>query len=372
MKDGDFYKDETLYVNGIKPDKTDNSLISNIEDVFLKSTNNLDWLSQGDVVLLKPALNSPHPYPSTTHPLAVHVISRILADNGAKVFVGDQSGIRSVLHHPGGVIRGKTKDNYIKAGMGAVDEDFISFEGEGWDKGFYHHISPKTPSWPNGFHITRWIEKSDHIISLPRLSTHSQAGATLGFKNMVGCLREDNRLEFHANGPYNFAIKADARGSSLKSADDHSGTFFEKIVEISDALREKLRLNLFVATKAQVTFGPDSQAMELGKLKIGRSHVLNLKPGLVFASEDPVAAESFALAILKFIRRSTPPLARLYEQIILFSNNNTVKVDKVHVKDHPYIQHSLAIGLGEIASDIQYKNVPGDLKRTLGEMLGSD
>ncbi len=365
-------KTGTLYVNGIKPDNTDNSLVSNIEDVFLESTKNLEWLSPGDVVLLKPALNSPHPYPSTTHPLAVHVISRILTDNGAKVFVGDQSGIRSVLHHPEGVIRGKTKDNYIKAGMGAVDEDFISFEEEGWDKGFYHHISTKTPSWPNGFYITRCIMKADHIISLPRLSTHSQAGATLGFKNMVGCLREDSRMEFHANGPYNFAIKIDARGSSLKSSDDHSGTFFEKIVEISDALREKLRLTLFVATKAQTTFGPDSQALGLGKLKIGRAHVFNLKPGLVFASGDPVAAESFALALLKFIRRSTPSLARLYEQIILFSNNNTIKVDKIDVKDHPYITHSTDIGLGELTSDIQYKDVPDDMKRILGEILDLD
>ena len=30
--------------------------------------------------------------------------------------------------------------------------------------------------------------------------THSQAGATLGFKIMVGLLREDSRMEFHANG----------------------------------------------------------------------------------------------------------------------------------------------------------------------------
>jgi uncharacterized protein (DUF362 family) len=149
-------KDGTLYVNGIEPDATENSVLSNIEDVFWKSTDNLEWLSPGELVLLKPALNSPNHYPSTTHPLAVHVISKILTENGAKVVVGDQSGIRSVLHHPGGVLRGKTEDNYIKAGMGmADDEDFISFEQEGWDKGFFHHISSRTPSWSDGFYVTR-------------------------------------------------------------------------------------------------------------------------------------------------------------------------------------------------------------------------
>jgi Domain of unknown function (DUF362) len=366
-------KDETLYVNGIGPETTDNFTTSNIEDVFFKSTNNLAWLSPGDLVLLKPALNSPSPYPSTTHPLAVHVISKILTKNGAKVVVGDQSGIRSVLHHPGGVIHGNTKDNYIKAGMGSVDDEyFISFEGEGWNEGFYHHASGKTSSWMDGFYITRWVQKADHIINLPRVSNHSQAGATLGFKNMVGCLREDSRMEFHANGPYNFAIKNDAHGSSLKSMDDHSDTFFEKIVEISDALREKLRLTLFVATKAQATFGPDSQALKLGALKIARAHVMDLKPGLVFGSVDPVATESFALATLKHLRISLPFLARLYEHLILFSNDNITMVDKVPVKYHPYIKHSVDIGLGEIATDIHYKNVPRDLERSLDMILGSN
>jgi uncharacterized protein (DUF362 family) len=363
-------QDSTLYVNGIE--QGDQSLESNIEELFLKSTHNLKWLSPKDVVLLKPALNSPDPYPSTTHPLAVHVISKILTENGAKVVVGDQSGIQSVLHHHGGVIRGKTEENYIKSGMSTGgDENFISFEGEGWDEGFYHHISPMTPSWPDGFFITHWINKADHIINLPRISTHGQAGATLGFKNLVGCLREDSRLEFHANGPFNFAIKNNARGSSLKSVNDHTDTFLEKIVEISDAVRDKLRLTLFVANKAQITFGPNSQAVKLGKLKIARAHVAKLKPGLVFASADPVATESFALSLLKLIRKSTPALPRLSERLILFSNSNMAKVDKLNIKEHPYIQHSMNMHLGEIARKIKYKNVPQELKRELEETLVS-
>jgi uncharacterized protein (DUF362 family) len=365
-------KDSKIYVNGIEPVHNVKSFCSNVEEVFLKTTHDLEWLSAGDVVLLKPALNSPNPYPSTTHPLSVHIISKILNAHGAKVVVGDQSGIRSVLHHPGGVIRGNTKDNYIKAGMGkADDKSFISFEKEGWNEGFYHYKSSKTPSWQDGFYITRWIQKADHIINLPRLSTHTQAGATLGFKNMVGFLREDSRLEFHANGPYNVFIKFNARGSSLKSADDHTNTFLEKIVEISDSLRDKLRLTFFIANKAQTTFGPDSQILKLGKIKIARAHVSRLKPGLVFASSDPVATESFALALLKYLRKNLSILPRLYEQIILITTNNTKKLDNIPVKDHPYIQHSINLGLGKIASDIEYRNVPEDIQRNLNNTLNS-
>lgn len=363
--------DKTLYVNGLG--SADNSLTSNIKDVFRKSTNDLSWLSPGDLVLLKPALNSPDPYPSTTHPLAVQTIYQILTDHGAQVVVGDQSGIKDVLHHPGGVIRGNTKDNYVKAGMGTeADDYFKSFEEEGWAEGFYHHASANTPSWKDGFYLTHWIKKADHIINLPRVSSHNQAGATLGFKNMVGCLREDSRMEFHANGPYNFAIKIGARGSTLKSKNDHTNTFLEKIVEISDALREKLRLTLFISTQVQTTFGPDSQVLKLGPLKLARAHVTDLNPGLVFGSADPVAAEAFALAILKHQRKRLPILPRLYEHLVLFSNDNQTKIDKVPVRDHPYIQHSMDIGLGKMATDIEYKDVPLDLKENLSDILGED
>jgi uncharacterized protein (DUF362 family) len=145
------------------------------------------------------------------------------------VVIGDQSGIEHVLPHPGGIVRGNSRSNYIRSGMGSIDDiRFVSFEDGGWDTGFYHYRSGNTYSWPGGFFISEWAQKAAHIISLPRLSTHSQAGVTLGFKIMVGMLREDSRMEFHANGPYNNFIKNAAKGSTLSSEDDVSGTFLRR------------------------------------------------------------------------------------------------------------------------------------------------
>jgi uncharacterized protein (DUF362 family) len=359
-----------VYVNGVEPDPMDNLLSSCIEDVFLKSADNLAWLRPGDVILLKPALNSGNPYPSTTHPLSIHTISEILTENGAKVVVGDQSGIRDVLHNPTGVINGNSRDNYIKAGIGAIDdEQFIGFEEEGWNEGFSHYSSDKTSSWLNGFFITNWIHKVDHIINLPRLSTHIQAGVTLGFKNMIGILRDDSRMEYHANGPYNFFIKAAAHDSALKSVDDKTNTFFEKIVEISDAVREKLRLTLFVATKAQATFGPNRYALELGKSGIAKAHVIDLNPGLVWGSADPVAAESFALALLKDTIKSVPFIPKLFQRLILFSNRNVLELNKIPVRNHPYIRHAMEIGLGKMPGQIDYTNVPNVVQNRLKEYI---
>jgi hypothetical protein len=361
---------EEVFVEGIEPKNDNSSLRAAIKNVFLKSTNNLEWLSKGDVVLLKPALNSDNPYPSTTHPFAISVISKILSKEGANVLVGDQSGLGQVVQDTMGVIRGHTRDNFIKSGMGNdEDNNFISFESKGWNKGFIHHQSDYTPSWPNGFYVTKCIEKADHIINLPRLSTHSQAGVTFGFKNMVGILRDDSRMDFHANGPFNNFIKREARGSTLKSFDDGSGTFIEKIVEISDAIKEKLRVTLFVATRVQATFGPNQSEFKLGKLEIAKANIVNLNPEMVFASTDPVAVESFAFALMKDIRNNIPPLSKIFSNLILSSNENIRHIDEIPIMKQTFIQHAIDIGLGNMPDQIIYNNIPITLQKRLDKYL---
>ncbi|MDO8871518.1 MAG: DUF362 domain-containing protein [Methanoregula sp.] len=359
-----------VFVNGVVPGPQADVLAACIRNVFLKATDDLAWLGKGDVVLLKPALNSPDPYPSTTHPFGIRVVAELLEERSAKVVIGDQSGIEHVLHHPKGVIRGSSRENYIRSGMGKKDDArFVSFEDGGWDEGFYRYQSPNTPSWPDGFFITQWAKKADHIISLPRVSTHSQAGATLGFKCMVGMLREDSRMEFHANGPYNNFITAAAKGSTFTSRDDGSGTFFEKIVEISDALKDKLRLILFVATQAQATFGPDRFGIHLGPVGLGRAHIVSPKPGLVFASADQVAVEAFALSLLKDLKQSVPFFPRTTKRIILYQNENVQDFDTIPVRDHPYIRHAMKTGLGELPGEIRYSQVPHAMQEKLGRGL---
>lgn len=359
-----------VFVNGVVPGPQADATAACVRDVFLTATEDLAWLGEGDTVLLKPALNSPDPYPSTTHPLAISVVAELLEERGAKVVIGDQSGIEHVLHHSGGVIRGSSRENFFRSGMGEKDDTpFVSFEDGGWDEGFYRYQSPNTRSWPDGFFITQWAKKADHIISLPRVSAHSQAGATLGFKIMVGMLREDSRMEFHANGPYNNFITAAAKGSTLTSRDDGSGTFFEKIVEISDSLKDKLRLTLFVATKAQATFGPDRFGIQLGPIGLGRAHITNLQPGLVFASADQVAAETFALGLLRDLKQSVPFFPRLCERIILHQNRNVQDFATIPVRDHPYVRHAMKIGLGELPSEIVYKDVPKTMQEKIDRFL---
>ncbi|HUT37844.1 MAG TPA: DUF362 domain-containing protein [Methanoregula sp.] len=359
-----------VYVKGLPPIPDSGVISSAIRNVILKATDNLSWLSEGETVLLKPALNSSDPYPATTHPLAVSVTADLLTRRGAVVAIGDQSGIEHVLHDSGGVIRGRTVDNFARSGMGdRNDTRFIGFEEGGWDAGFFHHRSAFTGSWQNGFYITSWAKKADHIISLPRVSTHSIAGTTLGLKSMVGMLRQDSRMEFHANGPFNGSITRAAKGSNLTSADDGSGKFLEKIVEISDAIRNKLRLTLFLATEVQVTFGPDRYGKSIGQTGLGRACVVRPEPGLIFGSADPIAAEAVAMAVLKDAKRHMPLLPGLLQRIAFFWNPFVMDLDHTAVGDHPYIRHGMKIGLGEMPGDILFENVPEAVQKRLGGLL---
>ena len=100
-----------IYVNGVGLEGPHNPLSTCIRNTFIAATDNCSWIKEGDLVLLKPALNSPDPHLSTTHPLAIRVVADLLEERGANVPIVNHSGIEHVLHHPGGVIRGSSRAN---------------------------------------------------------------------------------------------------------------------------------------------------------------------------------------------------------------------------------------------------------------------
>jgi uncharacterized protein (DUF362 family) len=299
-----------------------------IETAFLKATNNLKWLKKGDKVFLKFALNSPDPYPATTHPLALKVVKRVIERKGGDVLVGDQSGVASVANNPKGVVFGDTYENFKKA-TGMKMKGFIAFEKTGWDKGFYHF--PPTPNWKNGFWLTNVVKEADHIINLPRLSTHLQAGVTLGFKNFVGLLREDSRMEFHASGPFYNGLKVFAKGVKTDFKNEHK--FIEKITEISLALKDKLRCTLFVATEAQVSMGPNAKSL------IFKSKKIQLDPGLIIASSNQIEAEKTAFNVLKKLRKQH---LNWWDKLL---ENTLLKQSKRWRNNNQFVEHAKKIGL---------------------------
>lgn len=140
-------------------------------------------------------------------------------------------------------------------------------------------------------------------------------------------------------------------------------------MEISNALKDKLRMTLFVATQVQATFGPDRFVIKRGPIGLGRAHIMSPRPGLVFASADQVEVEAFALSLLKDLKQSVPFFPRLCERIILYQNENVQDFDTIPVRDHPYIQHAMKTGLGELPGEIRYSHVPHAVQEKLGRQL---
>lgn len=359
-----------VFIQGVKKGSGDKELESVIKKVFLDSTDNLSWLKKGDLVLLKPALNSPDPYPSTTHPLSVKVLAEVIKEKGGKVIVGDQSGIEHVVQDKNRVVKGSSADLFQRSGMkGGSDAKFIGFEQGDWGNDFVYFHSEKAKSWPNGFYITKWIEKADHIINLPRISTHGQAGVTLGFKNWVGLLRDDSRMVFHANGPYFSFIKSAAKNGEFDFIDDGTNTFFEKMVEISLATKDKLRLTLFTGTKAQLTMGPDASILKLGNKRLLKSSQVSPEEGVVFASVDQVAAEVFAITYMKHLYSQVSFINKFWQKILVRFNGQIKELDKEATWNNPFVKHALFTGLGSDELELECLNVSDGLMKNIANYL---
>jgi len=256
-----------------------------------RAATDFSWLRAGDRILLKVMCNSPNAYPATTHPVAVTVMSDLLRERGAIVYVGDQSGVQFV-HHTRDAQRGSTRANFKNNGLEPAaqrgEATIACFEEAGYDA-YFAADPPAGSHFRHEIFLPQIVREVDHIIYLPRVSKHVLAGSTLGLKGAVGWLREDSRLELHRDGT----------------------TFLEKCADINGSreIRERLRLVLSVGTQVQTSFGPDS------------GNVATPDVGLVIASENIIDHDVASLAyLLEISEQATPWRARITDPYPTFSS----------------------------------------------------
>jgi uncharacterized protein (DUF362 family) len=274
---------QRVAIVGVRREAVAGTLERAIREAASAATN-FSWLAPGDRVLLKVVCNSPNPYPATTHPTAVTVLADMLREHGAKVTVGDQSGVQFV-HHTRQSQRGSTRANFRNNGLEpaavAGQAALACFEEAGYDA-YFAADPPAGSHFKREIFLPKIVREVDHIIYLPRVSKHVLAGSTLGLKGAVGWLREDSRLELHRDG----------------------ATFLEKCADINGTreIRERLRLVLSVGTQVQTSFGPDSGNVAIPDV------------GLVIASENLVDHDLASCAyLLEVSEQATPWRARTFD-----------------------------------------------------------
>jgi uncharacterized protein (DUF362 family) len=240
----------------------------------VEATTDFSWLSKGDRVLIKIALNSGKRYPATTDPWSVHCMVNLLKEKGAgKILVGDQSGFGTVQWTKDQK-KGSSRQLAKNAGLLKVIEESEAepcfFEEYGWDA--YRPAIPEGKHhWKRPIMIPAKLDDVDHIIYLPRVSSHILAGKTLGFKLGVGFLRSDSRGDFHKGGRHFYAM-------------------YEEINHVPQ-----------IASKFRLVVSSGRSVLTL----VGPNEGPTAKPdyGLVLASDDLLAHEMLAYAWLQWNRQ---------------------------------------------------------------------
>ncbi len=242
-----------------------------------EAATDFSWLSKGDAVFIKPAINSGNPYPATASPIAVAAMVELLREKGAgRIIVGDMSGVEYLKFSPTR-LKGSSRELMEASGMAKVVQasgaELHFFEEAGWGA-FYEDIPLAGSHWKHALMMPDILKEVQHIVLMPRCGRHLLAGSTLGLKAAVGYWRHDTRLEYHHD----------------------ASTLHEKTAEANtvETLRKKQRLVVTAADKILATYGPD------------KGYIFQPDTGLVIASESVVAHDMASLAWLLENRRTIP------------------------------------------------------------------
>ena len=128
-----------------------------------RAVTDFSWLSRGDSVLIKPALNSGNPYPATTSPEAVRAMVELLTEKGAaKVIVSDMSGIEHVKLTPE-KLKGSSRELMNESGIAkaAVEAGAELYFPEelGWNA-FFEDAPGDSTHWKNPIMMPKIDRKS--------------------------------------------------------------------------------------------------------------------------------------------------------------------------------------------------------------------
>jgi len=204
-------------------------------------------------VLVKPNCNSYDPFPASTHPETVRIVTKLLKEAGLQrqqIVIGDMSGPAWL----------PTEATMKKNGILSVAREFgvrVSFfENEEWV-----WVKPKeASSWPEGFRIAKKAFEASRIVSLPCLKTHQFGGVfTLSLKNSVGLINPADRTILHKKPGFRIA-----------------------------------EINLAYTTDLIVLDG--LQSFVSG----GPAHGKKVASGVMVAGSDRVAVDAVGVAVLKF------------------------------------------------------------------------
>lgn len=237
------------------------------------------WLLPGDSVFIKLTTNGSKPHPAATSPQAVRaVVAELQARGAGRILVGDQCGVEYVRSCPGGKrfssTRERVRQNGLYESIIAAGAEPYFFDEQDYETGYIPATAlPSSTHWSEPPRLARIIQQVDHIIYLPRLSSHVLAGYTHGHKIAVGWMREDSRFRMHTE----------------------ADSFHAKFVEVNyvPELRDRRRLVITLAERLLLDVGPD------------KGEIIDPEASIVIASSHLANHDTVATAVFSYVDRKT-------------------------------------------------------------------
>lgn len=237
----------------------------------VEAATDFSWLSKGDRVLIKLALNSRNRFPATTDPWALSCVLDLLREKGISpnnILVGDKCGAGSVYpNFQSDELNTNTKVCLRYSGL----EDVINGRAIAVDFDDFDFKPVQAEGVSGSVNITRIVDDVDHIIYIPRIATHIVAGHTCSLKISVGFLNIESRVAMHFGGMFH--------------------RYYASVNDVPD-IKDKFRLTVTSARKLMTTGGPDSGT------------IVEPNHGLIFASEDILASDLLAASFLNVNRNN--------------------------------------------------------------------
>ena len=311
---------------------------SNMEEAVrraVKLAGGMDFIKEGQTVLIKPNVTGAIKHPCTTNPEVLYATIKLAAERGPKrIIVADRSfsaqfsetapktiDVMKAVGHLDAVNQAIADAKAPVVAVG-LEDAAAEFEKLGKPKNTPHwrKVQPKLAAhWPNGFELAELLFAVDHVINVPVIKTHFQAWFTMAMKAFVGMSHHRSRMEFHKTYQGDGSLFDQKRTSSRKRGIKRDPK--EEDAEVYPFVARIAELNLGIAPTLNILDG--AQSFVFG----GPSHGDTAEGKVVVASRDRIAADAAGVAVLKFLGTED-------------------RLAKRSPWELPFIKHGIKIGLG--------------------------
>jgi uncharacterized protein (DUF362 family) len=319
---------------------------SNMEEAVRKAvelSGGMDFIKEGQIVLIKPNCTGAKKNPTTTSPEVLYAVIKLVAERGPKrIIVADRSFSPLFVQDPEKALKNPTT-LFVMKRVGHLDavnqaiSDFnapvvacgledaaeqFEFMGLPKDTPHWRRIRPENAShWADGFELAELLFAVDHVINVPVIKSHFQAWFTMSMKAFVGMSHHRTRREFHSSlhgDGVNDLLDQKKSGSRRRRGRKDRD---EEITQVSPFVGRIAELNLGIRPALNILDG--TQSFVFG----GPSEGDTAEPKLIVASRDRVAADATGVAVLK--RYGTED-----------------RLQSRSVWENPFLMHAIKVGIG--------------------------